>query len=622
MEVGKLVTSESCGNIFYFVIDETHPDEPQPDASKCYYVVAPASSTFSYREAYCVLCRALCGVDNRTYLHRWHSLHEQIFGTTPYVQFVNAVRESAVMQTNSFGAIGSSATPTRHGESDGRPHTQSTVSLPALFLDETTARLALRKAEKEHLAKKNAEAQGVASQPADPQQLNMSPSAQRQTMPLGCSTPVSKPVATSTTRVNAAGVSKANHLFSQPRLQDVKGRGASEEAATEQANPKDAAKDRQAQKLDTLLSMATRWQSAEATQLHQDDKGALAQLRQELRQERLKRLEAEEKYLEQTHALETARKMTQQKQQLVAEAQRANQEQQREEQTRGASEAVYKQPIAAKEKEVAQLTQRAQELEKEMSNAEKRHAAEVQRLTAERDALKQQLWQQSQAQGAQIKVFLEENAGAVKRVEQALEKREKELCAVYTQALEERDVRIAQLSQEVLQHLHNARQLTTIQADQGRFREERVTHLEDMTAQLKEWNATLRQQLSEAKGELRDVRQQLLTAQAHLHGKSSEPSVTPSAQISSLPQCGVCGGLPRDSALQLASRLRDTQEQLARARGDAEAKSQELNRAAQVIEQLLRGVQKAKLDVDAFQGQQVVNHACRTQNVSPLQNIV
>jgi DNA repair exonuclease SbcCD ATPase subunit len=574
MEVGKLVTTETCGNIFYFVVDETHPDEPQRDASKCYYVVAPASSTFSYREAYYVLCRALCGLDNRTYLHRWHSLHEQIFGTTPYVQFVNAVRNSPFTQLNSLGHAGG-ASPT----SPQDKRWKSTVTLPALFLDETTARLVLRNAEREREmeAAGSKERNAQSQQQQQPQALSQ---PQRQGVQHGCSTPVSKPPPT--THVNAA--------TAEPAMGDVAQQQHVHEAA------------RQAMKTEQT-GLAER----EAPLLEQK----LKALQQDLRRERRRRLEAEERCLRQTQAVEEVRAAAARQHQPPPSAADHN-----------ASEESAKRD-KEELKETTQLHQRIRELEAELADTQVRSAEERNSLVADKEALKQQLWQQSQAQGAQIKAFLKENSEAVGRVERALEKREAEVCAVYARALEERDVRIAQLSQEVLQNLQTSRQLTVSRTEQDRLREERVAYLEDIVAQLKEWNTALREQLNAATHELHDMRERLWAAESGRNARPEAYQRSPSLPPpSSSLQCNSCAGLPRDAAVQLANHLRETQQQLLLARTDAERKSQELTRAAHVIEQLTRGVQKAKLDVEAVRHQYAVNVASISRNPSPTPYIV
>lgn len=583
MEVGKLVTSEACGNIFYFVVDETHPDEPQPDASRCYYVVAPAASNFSYREAYCVLCRALCGLENRTYLHRWHALYEQIFGTTPYVHFVNAVRDSPLTQPNSFHHA-----PAFPGGADGL--SRPTITLPALFLDETTARLALRKAEQEQTAESEAETQKAQERQSSHNALLQQPGGLQ-----GCSTPLSKPV--KTRRVNAVAVEGA---VGEPTKQQ-----AAVAAAVEQntelllrRNTK-ATEGAQKQKLDTVLGAASLRREYTSAVAFDDNRRTPQQLRHDLRRERRQRLEAEERCYHQTRALEEAPASLQRREEQAV--------------TSGTIAAAAAADIAPTEKqrtpaeplrkEVQQLKRRVQELEAELADAKRRHMLECDSAAEEKEALNQQLWQRSQAQGAQISGFLRENADAVKRVEEALEKREKELCAVYTRALEDRDVRIAQLSQEVLQHLHSSRQLATSRGDQEKMQAERVAHLEDMTSHLKEWNVVLRRQVSESAEEIRELRQRLQDSQSQRQQTlivEREEQQQPSSFPASLSlRCSVCGGLPHAAAVQLATHLRDAQTQLLTARTDAERKSQELNRAAQAIEQLTRGVKKAKLDVES-----------------------
>ncbi|KPI90236.1 hypothetical protein ABL78_0618 [Leptomonas seymouri] len=578
MEVGKLVTSETCGKIFYFVIDETHPDEPQPDASKCYYIVAPSSSTFSYREAYYVLCRALCGVENRTYLHRWHSLHEQIFGTSPYVQFVNAVRESPLTQPNSF-------CHTAHSSPQKDGHTRPSVTLPALFLDETTARLALRKAEKE--------LQATAETDAPP----------RDSAPQGCSTPVSKPLPI--TRVDPVAVLAENGLVRKQEVAEAP--QAAEVVPHREANSLEVVQQR---KLDELLSMASQWQEAAAA-LRGDQHHAVLQLQRDLQQERMKRLEAEERCQRQAHELEEAYPPAKKQKQPGAPLTAA---------CAAVDSMASNAAVNEDKKMILELKQRVQELEAELTAREQRHSHDRDQLIAETQSLKQQLWQQSQAQGAQLSEFLQENAGAVKRVEKALEKREKELCAVYAQALEERDIRIAQLSQEVLQHLQSSRQLAAARSDQERLQAERVTHLEEIASQLKEWNGALRLQLNGASEEILDLRQRLQNF-AQRPGNSYQEQ-RPLARTSlhhwleSQQSCSVCAGLSRAAAVQLADHARLAQEQLLLERARAEQKTEELNRAAQVIEQLTRGVRKAKSDVDVF-----LHQACAARAVDPLRSI-
>ncbi|KPA86265.1 hypothetical protein ABB37_00494 [Leptomonas pyrrhocoris] len=570
MEVGKLVTSETCGNIFYFVVDETHPDEPRSDASKCHYVVAPSTNAFSYREAFYVLCRALCGLENRTYLHRWHSLHQQIFGSTTYVQFVNAVRESPLAQPNTFSPTGPSSSPTD-------AHSRPSVALPALFLDETTARLALRTAERGH------QAVSEVSAPAQ--------APQRHSALQGFSTPISKPQPT--TPGNTVAVEMENGSANPRKEAEVPHN--TEVECCEKESGKKVGRD---QGLDARWSAASQWQATAAAS-HGGDRRSVSSLKQGVHQERVQRCETEEAALHPTDAVREAGAHAKKQPQPVQPWRLADAAESGKERNAPAVEEM---------KTVTQLKRRIQELEMELAEREQRHALERDSFLAEKDALKQQLWQQSQAQGTQINEFLQENAGAVRRVEEALEKREKELCAVYTQALEERDVRIAQLSQEILQHLQSSRQLVTSRSDQERFDAERVAHLEDMTSQLKEWNGSLRDQLREASDEIRDLRQRLQPSTRRLRdGVVEDPPLKSAFAHNSFPSkpsallfCGACAGLPRAAAVQLAHHLRETEEQLGRERADAERRAGQLRRAAHVIEQLTRGVQEAKTGVSAF----------------------
>lgn len=575
MEVGKLVTSESCGSIFYFAIDETHPDEPQAGSVRSYYVVAPATSTFSYREAYCVLCRALCGLENRTYLHRWHALYQQIFGTTPYVPFVNAVRESAVAAPNSFAHAGASPPRDRHAPPQ--------VVLPALFLDETTARLALHKAEVWHNARRAAH---TTDADVHTQQLHKAADGHRDNhrdgVCNGCSTPLS-------TRAPPHDVKRppTTETIECAPAQPHAPRHPSEEGpAADTAMSPNGLKE---VKPDRLLREASQW-SETVNVLRSEERDTLERLRQELQMERQCRLAAEAEALRHAQALEDAQTRPPARTRSLA-----------------AADNVVAAPTAVETRdseETAALTRRIHELEVQYAEAQARHVQERQRLDAERVALVQQLRQQSEQHGAQIRAFLRDNAGAVKRVEEALEKRERELCAVYTTALEERDVRIAQLSQEVLQHLHNARPSSAgaQRSEDERQRAERVAHLEGMTSQLKEWNAALRRQLDDAGEEIRGLRERLASGHQREEGHLKSLRSPVHGYQSLLPlQCHVCGGLPHAAAVQLATELRQTQQHVAAAKADVAHKADELRRAALVIEQLTRGVREAAIDIRAFQ---------------------
>lgn len=173
MEVGKLATSPlqtsagtaadqvaaAKGSIFYFILDEDYPDEPRDGHQRYLYVV---SESGSYIEAYCFLCRSLCSsstgtgpakattggpsllpsalgsigssagthhsdIDgNSTKLRQWYQLYVRVFGTLPYDTFLAQV---------SGAPRGKVA---RNGSGLDDP-----TALPVLFSEEASARAAL-----------------------------------------------------------------------------------------------------------------------------------------------------------------------------------------------------------------------------------------------------------------------------------------------------------------------------------------------------------------------------------------------------------------------------------------------------------------------------------------------
>ncbi|TPP48054.1 hypothetical protein CGC20_15340 [Leishmania donovani] len=524
MELGKLVTTESRGCIYYFIIDDVHPDEPQHDALKHYYVVTATSSSFSYREAYGVLCRALCSLDNRTFLHRWHSLYEQIFGTTPYVQFMDAVRNSPLVCLDTFAPQDEGGSNNGNGHATaarplsvacapgpGSSGSSSSSTCPsgtvALFSNEATARLALRRI-----------------LDAEQQQPHCSPNASGARSPHhqhGCCTPIHAQPAS----ING----DANHGLPAPHQPMLNGGTAGIGCANQVEDPAGPAaisnRTEPQQEVNGLLDLASRWRldaccsATDAKEQH----GALEELQQ------------------QVHALQ-----------------------------------------------------------RKLSEERTRHSKQLEELLSQNEQLKKRLGQQHREQSARIEKFLKDNEDAVTRMEGALHKREEEVRAVYTQALQERDVRIAQLSQEVLQHTHEARQLAAVRSDEERLHVQRAAHLEDMAAQVREWNLSLQRQLADANDEVRRLRQRLEVMDAASVNDAKGCALVSGAAGSDLAGFSFpYGMLPRAQAVQLATQLYHSQQLLQECRQENETKSNELMRAAQLIDALKEGLRRVKVDLGA-----------------------
>ncbi|KAG5492150.1 hypothetical protein GH5_01056 [Leishmania sp. Ghana 2012 LV757] len=577
MELGKLVTAEPCGSIYYFIIDDVHPDEPQHDALKHYYVVATASSHFSYREAYGVLCRALCSLDNRTFLHRWHSLYEEIFGTTPYVQFVDAVRNSPLVCLDSFpltdeGCGSNVNDPTADarlphkvpfgagfGRLDASPTPMSASGTVALFSNETSARLALRKL---------ADAEG--EQRNCPPHSNGAGYSSHQ----GCCTPIhAQYAAVSGEAIHELDISRQPGLSG--KIVGVAGPHHAKYSASPVieggcAPPQSRGND--------LLDVTSRGKSCEPCSAI-DAGRAVEQPQPQLPQKRERHMEAER----QRHPFSK----------LVHEKPYTNAG---EKGTHAAAAVSAAAPDAALE----ELRQQLHALHGELSEERIRHSKQREELLSENEQLRKHLVQQRREQSARIEQFLKENQDVVKRMEGALQKREEEVRAVYNQALQERDVRIAQLSQEVLQHTHESRQLASVRNDEERFHAQRVAHLEDMAVQLREWNLSLQRQLADASDEARRLRQRLemMEAASVRDTKSGEFS---SRCVAGEPSggCFACGGLPRAHAVQLATQVYHLQQQLQQCREENGAKTSELVRAAQLIDALKDGLHRVRTDLSA-----------------------
>ncbi|KAG5467398.1 hypothetical protein CUR178_01041 [Leishmania enriettii] len=577
MELGKLVTAESCGSIYYFIIDDVHPDEPQHDALKHYYVVATASSRFSYREAYGVLCRALCSLDNRTFLHRWHSLYEEIFGTTPYVQFVDAVRNSPHVCLDSFpltneGCGSSVNDPTADarllhkvpcgacsGRLDASFTPTSASGTVALFSNETSARLALRKL---------ADAEG--------EQRNCPPHSSREgySSYQGCCTPVhARYAAVSGEAIHELEVTR------QPGLSGAIVGVAGTHHAQDSASPviEGGCVPPQSRGND-LLKVTSRGKSCEPRSVSNAG-SAVQQPQHQLPQKRERHTEA----VRQPHNLS---RLVREKPYTSAGEKGTH--------TAAAVSA------AAQDAALEELRQQLYALHEELAEERIRHSKQREELLSENEQLRKHLVQQRREQSARIEQFLKDNQDVVKRMEGALQTQEEGVRAVYNQALQERDVRIAQLSQELLQHTHESRQLASVRNDEERFHAQRVAHLEDMAVQLREWNLSLQRQLGDASDEARRLRQRLemMEAASVRDAKSGE---FPSRCVASEPSggCFACGGLPRAHAVQLATKVYHLQQQLQQCREDNETKTSELLRAAELIDALKHGLHRVRTDLSA-----------------------
>ncbi|KAK7195697.1 hypothetical protein NESM_000499900 [Novymonas esmeraldas] len=570
MELGRLVTSESGGGIFYFIIDDVHPDEPRQDELKHYYVVAvPSSSTFSYREAYSVLCRAVCGLDNRTRLHRWHSLYEQIFGTTPYVQFVDAVRGSLLLDldvdvahTATTTANAAAAAAATAAADSGSPVPVSVAAVPsvALFSNETAARLALRQLLRSRLGRPVAQngahvgAQDAADSAA--QQGCCTPTEARQPSPRGQKVadvqqppqPLPLPV-----RTTANGVIRH-------------GRGGGDTARDADANRVKSEK-----RLGDLVDLAARWRLGDAPPPPPPPSTAtlaVQELQRQLHFERERRMDAEQHH----HLLSR----------LLAE--RSNGDGvERAAVVGGAPPPAAPPPPSAATGGLGELRQQLQELQQELADERRRHARQRDELLRDSEQLKKQLTLQGREQSTRLEQFLKDNADAAARTEEALRKREEEVRSVYHRALQERDVRIAQLSQEVMQHTHESRHLALARSDEERLYLQRTAHLEEVAAQLRDWNASLQRQLSDSAAETRQLRQRLATVETRAVSDWRGPTA--------------CGEAPHTQAAQLAMQLYHTQQQLRDCQAELRTKSEELLRAAQLIDALKEGLRRVQIDL-------------------------
>ncbi|CAM72159.1 conserved hypothetical protein [Leishmania infantum JPCM5] len=332
------------------------------------------------------------------------------------------------------------------------------------------------------------------------------------------------------------------------------------------------------QEVNGLLDLASRWR-LDACCSATDAKGAMHELQRQLQQERKRRVEAEQH----RHLLSR----------LLDEVSRPNT---REKQTAAAAALSTPEQHGALE----ELQQQVHALQRKLSEERTRHSKQLEELLSQNEQLKKRLGQQHREQSARIEKFLKDNEDAVTRMEGALHKREEEVRAVYTQALQERDVRIAQLSQEVLQHTHEARQLAAVRSDEERLHVQRAAHLEDMAAQVREWNLSLQRQLADANDEVRRLRQRLEVMDAASVNDAKGCALVSGAAGSDLAGFSFpYGMLPRAQAVQLATQLYHSQQLLQECRQENETKSNELMRAAQLIDALKEGLRRVKVDLGA-----------------------
>ncbi|CAG9582628.1 conserved hypothetical protein [Leishmania major strain Friedlin] len=332
------------------------------------------------------------------------------------------------------------------------------------------------------------------------------------------------------------------------------------------------------QEANGLLGLASRWR-LDACCSATDAEGAMHELQRQLQQEHKRRMEAEQH----RHLLSR----------LLDEV---SCPQSREKQTAAAAALSTPEQDGALE----ELRQQLHALQRKLSEERTRHSKQREELLSENEQLKKRLGQQHREQSARIEKFLKDNEDAAKRMEDALHKREEEVRAVYAQALQERDVRIAQLSQEVLQHTHEARQLAAVRSDEERLHAQRAAHLEDMAVQLREWNLSLQRQLADANDEVRRLRQRLEVMDvASVHDAKGYAPVSGSAGSELAGFCFPCGGLSHAHAVQLATQLYHSQQLLEKCREENQTKSKELMRAAQLIDALKEGLRRVKVDLGA-----------------------
>ncbi|KAG5492692.1 hypothetical protein JKF63_01271 [Porcisia hertigi] len=570
MELGKLVTAELNGSIFYFIIDDVHPDEPHHDALRHYYVVASKLPTFAYREAYGVLCRALCSLDNRTFLHRWHSLFEQIFGPIPYVQFVDEVRNSPLVYLDSFPSQDKdpkikdhdNAAPERPkevsgvapaGRLDASSEPNGVNGMVALFSNETVARLALRSMAGDKMEKPGLQQGAHKARTPRHQHVCCTPLHARFTDFNGGATPAFSPPRSPTLNGKTT-LHDSEHREEDGACRVVK------EGCTQSI-----------QRVDALLSFASSWKLGDIPASAAEDGHTVPELQRRMKAEQHCRLIGE--LLDKgTQTCTGENKIP----------------------TAAAA------PTSAPRPSLEKLQQQLHASEQQRCEEQRRHSKERQELIAEANLLKKRLEQKSQEQTARIEQFLKDNENAVKRTEEALHKREDDVRAFYSQALQDRDVRIARLSQEVLEHKHEARQLALARSDEERLYLQRTAHLEDIAAHLRDWNVSLQRRLADATDEARHLRQRLEVVETTCVKDMQLSALSPRHTVIEFAgHCVACGGLPRAHAMKLSTELYRTQQLLQEVRAENQSKSDELIRAANCIDALKEGLRQVRVDLAA-----------------------
>lgn len=508
MEVGKLETSSQAhpsgsakGNIFYFILDEEYPDEPRSGFQRYFYVV---SSSPSYVEAYCFLCHSLCergsslpskdpgtaatasshsGTTDTpreldrssTKLRQWYQLYVRVFGATTLDRFLAQVRAAPVGRLPRSGS---------------RP--QDPMVLPQLFTDETSARSALDSYQRTQQAdgKSGATAQrssaaAVQRRSATTARQQTSCTPEKRATPTGPALAPPRPSTApgksfySVSQFQQHQAAQARHpappppkLSSQATSvadlppQDVARRRLGTESAatpvevvrgargkldgTNKGNNKnDDAERATVRELKRLLEDVRVKAEQETSRLRMD----VVELKRTLLAER----ESHDGLLRE--AMEKGRAAKANQNELKAAMELTN----------------LKTKLSLAEQQVSDLRD-ALGKERELGSQQ------AEKWRKEVQQLHDQLREQSQEHGERLRAVVQDNKAAVDRLDAHTQAKEEELRNLYEDAIQSRDVRIAQLSEKVLSLEKSSRQAQSEVEEAQRRCEELVQEMHRRSA--------------------------------------------------------------------------------------------------------------------------------------------
>lgn len=471
MELGTLATPYPNGSIFYFILDEQCPNQPRPGRLRYYYVLSDSSSSV---DAFAFMCHSLCEPQNDRLMKQWYQLFVRVFGSTTFSDFMDTVHNTPIQD--------------RTQVNDTSMMENAKGRLPALFLDEASARLALetynRKQDKV-FAKKQLELSARQQNSSTPEKGQNSKPAKRLLTSHRTSSSSDPSLArnkqcdgTSVSphhehhRVNVQPPTLSNMAASTELVsshQQHNGVVQWEESIVNKAPALSRSESRKIKKTSSppgwtdLLHQLQANEQKEAQKLHQD----VARLRQLLESERRSRHNSINSHRE-----------------IVSPRVPGD----------GKSRINGVRSLNAQLQEVTALYAAERDA----------HSLDADRWQREEERLQEKIRKLSHVHGEKLSVILKENQRTVDRLEQKFREKMESMEQTFNETLQGRDIRLAQLSEDLVKAEISARQCTLeAQLHRRNLEEAEVRRTSPSQKNLQDQNFMLQQEVLGAREEIK-----------------------------------------------------------------------------------------------------------------------